>query len=105
MASIQELIPYLKQGFTLMNIRGESIRPIEKSGNVVEWSHHTWSGRLETEKCSQATVANVKDIWPWGAVFCSKDGKNPYILTELPEIEAAIKNNVPRAVYGGLPGE
>ena len=39
MAKIQELLAYLQKGYTLQNVRGESVRVLYGSGSaaIVEW--------------------------------------------------------------------
>lgn len=101
MATIQELLPYLHQGCTLQNVRGESIRKLHE--NVAEFRTHDVWGKMKTEKRSLVGIAALRDIWEWGVVFC-RDGKNHYILTGLEEIETALKNKVPIASYGEQAG-
>src|SRR5258708_1008927 len=67
MSTIAELTPYLEQGFTLQNVRGESLRLVDR---WVEWSHHAhWGSGFEAEKISLSAVAGIEDIWEWGVVF------------------------------------
>jgi hypothetical protein len=97
MATLQSLISYLERGFTIQNVRGESLRMVD---TWVEWRHHTWSGRLEAEKCSLAQVSGIKDMWEWGVLFSLpfSNGKGE-LATTIEEIEDLIELGVPGLAY------
>src|SRR2546427_3548084 len=96
MATLTELIPYLKRGYTLQSVRGETIRPL--TGSMVEWNK-TKGFRFEPEKYSLADMEHMHDVWSWGVVFADT-ARNPYCLTDLPGIEDAIARGTPGASYG-----
>ncbi len=101
MATINELLPFLKQGYTLQSVRGEVIRPL--GGEWVEWLKSR-GYRFESEKYSLSQMASAPDMWSWGVLFCSdQSGKNVFIETELARIEELIARGVPGAVYGVQP--
>ncbi|HCJ34932.1 MAG TPA: hypothetical protein DHV65_11640, partial [Ktedonobacter sp.] len=102
MATLQQLLSYLEAGYTLQNVRGEILRPLH-STIFEHWKPSRWGSGFDADKCNLADVRRMGSIWDWGVVFVSNDGKTPYCLTGIDEIEAAIAKGVARAVYGNLP--
>jgi hypothetical protein len=100
MATLQELVKYVERGFTIQNVRGESLR---MQDTWVEWRHHShWGSGFDAEKMSRGQVASLEDIWEWGVVFCDQAGKNLFVETDVRKIEELIARGVPGASYGGV---
>jgi len=97
MSTIHELLPYLERGYTIANVRGESLLKVD---TWVEWRHHTWSGRLEAEKIRMSQVSGIKDMWAWGVLFLQvfRNGKS-VLATTIEEIEELIGLGVPGLAY------
>jgi hypothetical protein len=89
-ATLQELISYLEQGYTLQSVRGETIRPLGSS--MVEWLKAR-GYRFESEKYSLAQMRSMSDLWAWG--LCFYNGKQVFVETELATIEQLIARGVP----------
>ena|SRR6266568_462261 len=95
MATISELLPYLRQGYTLQSVRGEVIRPL--SVESCEWLKAR-GYRFESEKYSLAQMSSQSDMWSWGVLFTS-DGKNVFLLDSVAGIEEAIARGIKGAAY------
>ncbi len=95
MATLESLLPFLCQGYTLQSVRGEVIRPL--SGSNVEWLKAK-GYRFEPEKYTLAQMASMHDMWDWSVLFVDPGGK-PYGLTTVGEIEQAIQNGIPGTSY------
>ena len=94
MATLQALVPYLEKGYCVQNVRGESFRTQD---SWIEWSHRTWSGRQEVEKCSLSQVAGMRDVWDYGVLFFQ--GGKSVLATTIEEIEALIARGTPGLAY------
>ena len=99
MATLQELLPFLRQGYMLQSVRGETIRPL--GGSMVEWMKAR-GYRFEPERYNLAEIRSMGDAWSWGCCFMGS-GKSVFIETDIAAVEKLIARGVKGAAYGAQP--
>jgi hypothetical protein len=107
MAPLQQLIPYLRKGYTLQAANGETLTPSVSSSRQLVIT----SARPETkervfwpQEHALGEISLRGSIWDHGVVFLDEN-KKPVVLTRIEAIEQAVQEKKPHTTFGREPKE
>ena len=98
MASVKMLIPYLEQGLTLGGGFAETLTPDRHGG--IEWHREAAPGRpADSQYYRPGEFGQFHSVWDWSVQFLDASGKE-YGLSDIGQIDAALKEHRSRYIYG-----